>query len=124
MTYVDALAADLPPHLREPRTYPHAQGLAALAAALALGARGGRYWQGALLITGLFPSPTCPGGVVVTWQERPVLVAPTPEEVWLYRPGMWEGLMTAVVRQRASLSIPSAPVEPRAHEETAADREL
>ena len=95
-TYPDhvSLAAELPPHLREPRTYPHAQGLAALAAALALGAAEAE--QGALLITGLFPSPTCPGGVVVTWQERPVLVAPTPEEVWLYRPGMWEGLMTAL----------------------------
>lgn len=102
-----SLTAELPPHLREPRMYPEAQGCAALAAALVVGEFAVE--QGPLLITGLFPSTTCPGGVVVTWKGRPVLVAPATGEVWLYTPGEWEIALTALARQRDALSTPDAP---------------
>lgn len=115
-----ALAAEIPLHLREPRTYPEAQGLAALAAALVLGEF--QVSQGALLITGLFPSQTCPGGAVVTWQGRPVLVAPEPGDVWLFYPGEWETALTALARQRDALSTTDAPTETRACEETSQKR--
>lgn len=98
------LAAEVPPHLREPPTYPQAQSMLRMVQDLLQGPLD--VIEGQLTIRRIFPGEVSLASVLIHWRERPVLVAPWGGPVWLYYPGPWEAILGDYARDAQLLAEP------------------